>query len=99
VLPSIEEQFGNVIPEAQAMGLPVILSDNCGGRDLLVRSGVNGFVVESDNPEGLAYFMQLLSEDEGLWRRMCVASQIFVERANSARFADAVEALIAPDGR
>ena len=96
LLPSIEEQFGNVIPEAQAMGLPIILSDNCGGRDVLVRAGVNGFVIEPDNPEGMAFFMRLISEDEELWRKMCEASQLFVERADSARFAEAVEALIAP---
>ena len=96
LLPSIEEQFGNVIPEAQAMGLPIILSDNCGGRDLLVRTGVNGFVIEPDNPTGLAFFMKLISEDEDLWRRMCIDSQSFAERADSARFAEAVEALITP---
>jgi glycosyltransferase involved in cell wall biosynthesis len=99
LLPSIEEQFGNVVPEAQAMGLPVILSDNCGSRDVLVRSGVNGFIVESDNPVGTAFFMRLLSEDEELWRKMCVASQEFVERADTARFADAVESLIFPARR
>ena len=99
LLPSIEEQFGNVVPEAQAMGLPVILSDNCGSRDVLVRSGVNGFIIESDNPAGTAFFMRLLSEDEELWRKMCVASQEFVERADTARFADAVESLISPARR
>jgi L-malate glycosyltransferase len=96
LLPSIEEQFGNVIPEAQAMGLPVILSDNCGGRDLLVRSGVNGFVIEPDNASGMAFFMRLLSEDEDLWRKMCLETRVFAERADSARFAEAVEALITP---
>jgi glycosyltransferase involved in cell wall biosynthesis len=99
LLLSIEEQFGNVVPEAQAMGLPVILSDNCGSRDVLVRSGVNGFIVESDNPAGTAFFMRLLSEDEELWRKMCMASQEFVERADTARFADAVESLISPARR
>jgi len=94
LLPSTEEQFGNVIPEAQAMGLPIILSDNCGGRDLLVRSGVNGFIIEPDNAAGLAFFMKLISEDEDLWRKMCIASQSFVERADSVRFAESVEALI-----
>ena len=94
LLPSIEEQFGNVVPEAQAMGLPLIVSDNCGGRDLLVRSGVNGFVAEPDNTEGWAFFMRLLSEDESLWREMCINSQLFIERADSPRFAEAVEALI-----
>ena len=99
LLPSVEEQFGNVIPEAQAMGLPVILSHNCGGRDILLRSGVNGFVIEPDNPDGLAFFMKLLSEDEDMWRKMCVESQAFAERADSARFAEAVEALITPRKR
>ncbi|MGA8088990.1 MAG: glycosyltransferase family 4 protein [Terracidiphilus sp.] len=99
LLPSIEEQFGNVAPEALAMGLPVILSDNCGCRDVLVRSGVNGFVIEPDNPVGMAYFMRQLSEDESLWRRMSTASQQFVEKADAARFAEAVEALISASGR
>jgi L-malate glycosyltransferase len=99
LLPSIEEQFGNVVPEAQAMGLPVILSDNCGSRDVLVRSGVNGFVIEPDNPAGMAFFMKLIAEDETLWRSMSLASQQFVERADTERFADAVEELIAPPKR
>jgi len=99
LLPSIEEQFGNVVPEAMAMGLPVILSDNCGARDVLVRSGVNGFVVEPDNPVGMAYFMQLLSEDEALWRRMCVAALERARYGDSERFAEAVEALIGEPGR
>ena len=99
LLPSIEEQFGNVVPEAQAMGLPVILSDNCGSRDVLVRSGVNGFVVEADNPEGTAFFMRLLSEDGELWQKMCLASQQFVERADTSQFAEAVEALLDPARR
>ena len=94
LLPSIEEQFGNVVPEAMGMGLPVILSDNCGARDLLVRTGVNGFVVEPDNPTGMAFFMKLLSEDEALWRRMCLAAQEYAKQADSERFAEAVEALI-----
>ena len=74
ILPSIEEQFGNVVIEAQAMGLPVIISDNCGCWDHLVRSGVNGFVVEPDNIEGLCLYMNWLSMDEALWRRMSEAA-------------------------
>lgn len=94
LLPSIEEQFGNVVPEALGMGLPVILSDNCGARDLLVRSGVNGFVIEPDNPEGMAYFMKLIAEDEQLWRRLAISAKEFAERADSSRFAEAVAALV-----
>jgi glycosyltransferase involved in cell wall biosynthesis len=99
LLPSIEEQFGNVVPEAMGMGLPVLVSDNCGARDLLVRTGVNGFVVEPDNPAGMAFFMQLLSQDEALWRRLSIAAMQYAERADSDRFAEAVEALISASGR
>ena len=99
LLPSVEEQFGNVVPEALAMGLPIVLSDNCGARDQLVRAGLNGFVIEPDNPVGMAYFMQLLSEDEGLWRRMCESALQFAERADSERFAEAVESLVSATRR
>ena len=94
LLPSIEEQFGNVVIEAQAMGLPVILSDNCGARDRLVRSGVNGFVIEPDNPRGMAYFMTQLSEDESLWRRMCVESSKSAPLGDVQRFVEGVEAFL-----
>jgi L-malate glycosyltransferase len=96
LLPSVLEPFGNVVPEALAMGLPIVLSEKCGARDVLVRTGVNGFVVESDNPEGLAFFMQLLSENEKLWNQMCMASRAAAWEADSERFAEAVEALITP---
>jgi L-malate glycosyltransferase len=95
ILPSVEEQFGNVVTEAQALNVPVILSENCGARDPLVRSGVNGFVIEPDNPEGLAFFMQLLADDEALWRRMCHAAPAFSYRADVAEFVRSVRQLIA----
>ncbi len=96
LLPSIEEQFGNVVPEALAMGVPVIVSDNCGARDLLVRTGVNGFVIEPDNVEGLALFMRMLAEDENLWKSMCLAAQEASERGDAQRFAESVISLVSP---
>lgn len=96
ILPSVEEQFGNVVIEAQALGVPVILSDACGARDTLVRSGVNGFVFEADNPEGLAFFMGLMAGDEPRWRKMARAATPAAEGGDVARFVDAVGALTAP---
>jgi len=96
ILPSIEEQFGNVIIEAQAVGLPVILSDVCGACDELVRSGVNGFIFKPDDPHGLAFFMTAVSEREDLWRALCEQAQRFAPLGDVARFNQGVEALIQP---
>lgn len=90
LLPSLEEQFGNVVPEAQAMGLPVILSENAGARDLLVRSGVTGFVIEPNNPEGLAFFLDLLARDSALWHRMVEATKQIAPMGDVAAFAEGV---------
>lgn len=91
LLPSTEEQFGLVVNEALAMGLPVVLSDVCGARDLLVRQGVNGTVVEPDNPEGLARAMLTLSRDEAEWRRLSLATRAFQPIADTDHFAESVE--------
>lgn len=98
LLPSIEEQFGNVVPEAQAAGLPVILSDNAGARDLLIRSAVNGFVVEPDNPAGLAFFMRALAEDEALWARMAHAATAAAAGGDVAEFCRAIQILTGAPG-
>lgn len=45
VCPSIEDGFAMVVTEAMACGLPVIVTENTGAKDL-VRDGENGFVVK-----------------------------------------------------
>lgn len=94
ILPSIEEQFGNVVIEALAMGVPVILSENCGARDHLIRTAVNGFVVEPDNATGFAFFMDMLASDKAMWTRMAASTNDFVRRGDSSHFAEAVEKVI-----
>jgi L-malate glycosyltransferase len=94
ILPSTEEQFGQVVLEAIAMGLPVLVSEACGARDELVRTGVNGFVFEPDNPEGLAWFMSILARDENLWLQMAGSTKRFLPLCDVEGFADGVERLI-----
>lgn len=98
VLFSVEEQFGLAVLEAQAVGLPVIVSDQCGVRDDFVRTGVNGFVVEPDNIEGAARAMLSLAQDEGLWRTMAEASARGAGRGDARHFAEAVRLFVASDG-
>jgi glycosyltransferase involved in cell wall biosynthesis len=94
ILPSTEEQWGLVANEAIALGLPLLLSTNCGSADTLLRTGINGFLYEPDNPKGLAYFMDLLGRNEPLWRRMCDASAYLRPQADSRRFQNGVSAML-----
>jgi glycosyltransferase involved in cell wall biosynthesis len=94
ILPSVEEQFGQVIPEALSMGVPVLVSDNCGARDHLVETGVNGFIFEPTNVEGLAYFMRLLSADESTWRSMALAASRMAGRGDVSEFVTGVRQLV-----
>lgn len=90
ILPSVEEQHGLVINEAIAMGVPVLASDNCGARDLLVRSAVNGYIFEPDNVAGLAHFMGLVDRDRDEWARLARGAHRFDAAADTRLFAEAV---------
>lgn len=94
VLPSTEEQFGQVIPEALSMGVPVLTSDNCGARDHLVRTGVNGFIFEPHNVEGLAYLMSLVGSNELAWRTMADAALQMSVKGDVAHFVEGVRELL-----
>ena len=93
ILPSIEEQFGNVVIEAQAFGLPVMLSHACGAADMMVRSWQNGFIFETDNAVGLARFMGLIDRDEALWRELSEGALASAPRCDVDAFAAAVSQL------
>lgn len=99
LLPSVSEQFGIVVIEAQVMGLPTILSLNCGAHDTQIDAGIEGFLIESDNPAGMAVFMEQLASDEVLWRRMSQAALLRGNRAHSIEFARAAIELSVPDAR
>lgn len=97
LLPSTEEQWGLVVNEALAMGVPILCSENVGARDLLVRTAVNGYAVEPDNAAGLANFMRRLAEDEEEWRRLAEGSHTLAPLADTAKFAAGVRHLIGLD--
>ena len=94
LLPSTEEQWGLVVNEALALGLPVIASEAVGARDLLVRNLLNGFVVPVDSSEGWAAAMAAIASDEKRWRNMAEHSRKLAHLGDVERFAEAVESLI-----
>lgn len=96
VLVSTEEQWGLVVNEALAVGLPVVVSTAVGSRDALVRNLVNGFVVEPGSVAGIARALGELSASEESWSRMSQASMERAWLGDTDRLADAVEVLFDP---
>ena len=97
VLVSREEQWGLVVNEALALNLPVIVSNEVGSRDLLVRNLVNGFVVDANAPQVIGAAMLRLAEDEATWQAMSRAAGERAWMGDAARLADAIEVLLFPD--
>jgi glycosyltransferase involved in cell wall biosynthesis len=57
----------NSLMEAMALGLPVIATDcPSGGPRQLIQNGVNGILVENDNPEELASAILYLLRNENV---------------------------------
>lgn len=69
VLASLEDGFGMVVAQAMACGLPVIVTENVGARDL-VQDGVNGFVVPVGSPEAITERLRYLYEQPERCREM-----------------------------
>ena len=78
VFPSTTDTFGNVIIEAQAAGLPVIVSDAGGPREL-VADGVNGFITRAHDVADFTRAIRRLVDDEPLRKEMSAAARCSVE--------------------
>lgn len=79
VFPSATDTFGNVVLEAQASGLPVIVSDSGGPRELM-RDGVTGLVTRADDLGDLVEAMRSLLLDETRTAEMGANARAFAER-------------------
>ncbi|MBA3831019.1 MAG: glycosyltransferase [Chthoniobacterales bacterium] len=77
VFPSTTDTFGNVIIEAQAAGLPVIVSDE-GGPAELVRQGETGLITKARDPAAFARAIRRLTGDKALRTKMGAAARVSV---------------------
>ena len=57
MLPSRHDSFGRVVVEAMATGLPAIVSEHVGAKEMIAE-GENGWIVPSEDAEVLAQKMQ-----------------------------------------
>ena len=62
VFPSTTDTFGNVVLEAQASGLPVIVSDEGGPKELMIHNET-GYVIKANDKSALVNTLMLFIKD------------------------------------
>lgn len=66
VLPTLQDHWALVVPEAMSMGLPVLLSDKTGCVPDLLEEGGNGYSFNPQNPQELAERMAIYLDNPAL---------------------------------
>ena len=80
ILPSYREGFPNTVLEAGAMGLPCIVTDINGSREI-IENNVNGLIVPSKDVDALYKAMKIMIEDKITRKQMAsVSRQKIAER-------------------
>jgi glycosyltransferase involved in cell wall biosynthesis len=72
VLPSVFDGWGIVVNEALQSGIPALVSDQCGAKEL-IRNGQNGLIFEANNVYELAQklsdFIELSSQEKSAMKQ------------------------------
>lgn len=92
VLPSRNEGMGRVIVEAMAAGKPVIAS-NVGGIPDLVKHGINGFLVPTEDPEALGAAILQMAEKPELRRDMGAAGKRIAQSYDISSMVEKIDVL------
>ena len=77
-MPSRFDSFGLVVYEALACGLPALVSDHVGSKDIIVE-GVNGHVFPADDNSALADALATMAADLPALRSKRAAARASVE--------------------
>lgn len=91
---STTEQWGLVVNEAMASGLPVLVSNRCGCAADLVREGENGWTFDPKNEGQLAELMLRISGDEQRRKEMGRKSHEIIANWGPARFASGLSSAV-----
>jgi glycosyltransferase involved in cell wall biosynthesis len=87
VMPSKTDQWGLVVNEAMAAGLPVLVSHSAGCSKELVEQGVNGYTFDPSDPNELAQLLIRMSTSADL-ASMGRESQRIISLWGPSRFAE-----------
>lgn len=88
VLASTSEQWGLVVNEAVASGLPVIVSSRCGSASCLVKDSCNGFTFDPFDVDALAHHLLTVSDDDCPRDAMGAAGREILAGCTPAVFAE-----------
>jgi glycosyltransferase involved in cell wall biosynthesis len=80
VFPSTTETVGNVILEAKAAGLPVLISAQGGASQILQAHGKDGLLIDTDQPQQWADAVAQLYKDEEMRSQMSQAAQHHIQQ-------------------
>lgn len=98
---SVQEQWGLVVNEAMAAGLPVLVSNRCGCYEDLIIEGVNGFGFDPENPQQLTELMLKISSEKIDLQTMGNAALEHIQKFSPDYFAQgliqAVNYALSPD--
>ena len=78
VMPSYREGFPNTVMEAGAMGLPSIVTDINGSREIII-NGENGIIVPSKDADALYKAMKQIMQDSSARERMAANARPLIE--------------------
>jgi 1,2-diacylglycerol 3-alpha-glucosyltransferase len=92
---STTEQWGLVVNEAMASGLPVLVSDRCGCAADLVSPGVNGFQFDPNNTDELTQLLLKISVKDFPLADFGAASRQIVSAWGPERFANGLRDAVA----
>lgn len=84
---AIDEGFGLVIAEAMAAGLPCVMLDAMGNRDL-AEEGKNSFLIRQGDVNGFAEAVKKLIEDPALYSGMSEYAKEYAKRFDIAPYTD-----------
>ena len=93
VFPSQTETFGNVTLEALASGIPVLAFDCAAARDW-VQTGINGWLVAENNPEGFAAQAVSILKTKDLLETITLSTRQQVVHLDWDQIAEQVESVL-----